>query len=108
MYVRGEFRLIEFRNKPGRDKSLVRLSWLCVLLVAFIGFVQATHVHTDNSKIPSHECTICSVAHSGALTSTVYRPAPVLVRTALAVSPEVVSKSCLVVFSLYIRPPPAV
>jgi hypothetical protein len=100
--------LTEFGNKPGRDKFVVRLSWLCVLLVAFIGFVQATHVHTDNSKIPSHECSICSVAHSGALTSTVYRPAPILVRSALTISPEVVSKSCGVIFSLHIRPPPAV
>jgi hypothetical protein len=104
----GAFRLIRLEDTTGRDKYVVFLSLLCVLLLGFIGFVQATHVHTENSKIPSHECSICSVAHSGALTSTVFRPVPLLVRTALIVSPDVVGKSCSVIFSLHIRPPPAV
>jgi hypothetical protein len=87
---------------------VVFLSLLCIALVAFIGVVQAVHVHAENSKIPSHECSICSVAHSGVLTSAVYRPVPLPVRAALIVSHDVVSKSSNVILSLYIRPPPTV
>jgi hypothetical protein len=78
----------------------------CILLVTFVGVVQAVHVHTDNSKLPSHECSICSVAHSGILTSAVYRPVPVLVRSVLMLSPEAIGNSFGVIFSLRIRPPP--
>lgn len=81
---------------------------LCVLLVAFTGFVQAVHVHTDNSKLPGHECSVCSVAHSGVLNSAVYRPVPLFVRTVLTVLSEVAHNSFGFVSSLRIRPPPAV
>jgi hypothetical protein len=86
---------------------LVRLlSLACILLVTFVGAVQAIHVHSNNSKLPSHECSVCSVAHSGVITSAPYRPAPVLVRTVLFVPQGVLSKSSGFVSSLRIRPPP--
>ena len=84
------------------------MSLLCVLLVAFVGVVQAVHVHSDNSKLPSHECSVCSVAHSGVLSTAVYRPFDLFVRAVLTVSPEVARKSSGVIFSLRIRPPPTV
>src|ERR1700674_1922486 len=106
----GAFRLISSGYKSRRDKdtSIAALSLLCILLVTFVGVVQAVHVHTDSSKLPSHEWSICSVAHSGVLSSTVHRPAPLFVRTVLMVSPDVVCKSSGFVFSLRIRPPPTV
>ena len=94
--------------KSREDRPVVALSLLCVLLVVFTGIVQAVHVHTDNSKLPSHECSVCSVAHSGVVSSAVYRPVPLFVRTVLAVSPEAERNSLGFVSSIDIRPPPAV
>lgn len=103
----GAFRLTSSGYKSRKDTPVV-VSWLCVLLVAFTGIVQAVHVHTDNSKLPSHECSICSVAHAGVLVSTVYRPVPLFVRRVLVVLPQVDHSSFGFVSSLRIRPPPAV
>jgi hypothetical protein len=83
-------------------------SLTCILLVVFIGVVQAVHVHSANSKLPSHHCSVCSVAHSGVLGKALYRPVPVLVRAVLVVSPGASLKSSVVVWSLHIRPPPSV
>jgi len=100
--------LILSRDSSRKDTCFAVLSLLCIGLVAFIGVVQAVHVHADNSKLPSHECSICSVAHAGVLSSAVYRPVPVFVRTVLSASPEVARKSFGFVSALRIRPPPAV
>jgi hypothetical protein len=89
-----------------KDIRIAAFSLLCVLLIAFTGFVQAVHVHPADSGVPSHECSLCSVAHAGVVGSPVYRPVPVFTRTTLAVPPEVTSISSIVVFSLRIRPPP--
>jgi hypothetical protein len=89
-----------------RDIRVAAFSLLCVLLVAFTGFVQAVHVHPANSGVPSHECSLCSVAHAGVVGSAIYRPLPVFTRTTLAVPAEVTSISSSLVFSLRIRPPP--
>src|SRR6202047_1491542 len=94
--------------KSREDRPVVALSLLCVLLVVFTGVVQAVHVHTDNSKLPSHECSVCSVAHSGVLSSAVYRPAPLFIRTVVTASREDTRSSFGFVSSLRIRPPPAV
>jgi len=72
------------------------------------GVVQAIHIHSQNSKLPSHDCSICSVAHSGVLAKGLYRPVPVFVRTVLVVLPEAAPKCSGFVSSLHIRPPPAV
>lgn len=84
------------------------LAVLCVLLVALVGAVQATHVHPENSKLPSHECTMCSVAHAGVLNNIVSPPVPLFVQTVFVVVFDPVSKSSEFVSSLHIRPPPAV
>lgn len=84
------------------------VSLVCVLLVVFSGFAQAIHVHTDDSKLPSHECSLCSVAHSGAVVSVAYQPSPEFVPAPLFVAPEALHQSSGFVFSLRIRPPPAV
>ena len=89
------------------DAYVRALCWLCVLLVTFTGVVQAVHVHPDNSKVPSHECSICSVAHAGVISQAPYRPAPVLVRAVLVAAPDAIYKSSGFVSSLRIRPPPA-
>ena len=90
-------------------RALIRVSSLvCVLLVALVGFIQAVHVHLDDSKLPSHECSICAVAHSGVVGQAQYRPVPVVVRAVLVAAPDATAKSSGFVFSLRIRPPPSV
>jgi hypothetical protein len=81
---------------------------LCVLLVLFIGVVQAVHVHSENSKLPSHECSICSVAHAGLIRNAIENPAPVLVQTETVAVAAVTRKSSDIVLSFRIRPPPSV
>ena len=93
------------RRRPGQTLAK-NLSLLCVLLVVFAGFVQAVHVHSQDSKLPSHECSVCSVAHAGVIAQAVYRPVPVFVRSARVVLPEVPVKSSDSVFTIHIRPPP--
>jgi len=93
------------QSKP----SLVRaLSLLCIVLVAFTGFVQAVHFHPDESKLSSHDCSICSVAHAAVLGGTVYHPVPFIVRSVQARTVAVLPKSSGYVFSIHIRPPPTV
>jgi hypothetical protein len=98
-----------FRIRTNRVSSTVKLLALAgVLLVAFSGFAQAVHVHADDSKLPSHECSLCSVAHSGAIVSVTYQPSPMFTLTELFIVSERVAQSSGFVFSLRIRPPPAV
>lgn len=94
------------QSRRNEDRSLAALVLLCALLVAFTGFIQAIHVHSDNSTVPSHECSICSVAHAGVISQALYRPVPVLVRAVLVVPANVVYKSSGFASSLHIRPPP--
>jgi hypothetical protein len=84
------------------------LSLICVLLVLLAGFAQTNHVHTGNSGSANHECSVCSVAHSGALIKASYRPVPVFVRAILVPRQEASPKSLLFASFLYIRPPPSV
>lgn len=89
--------------------SLVRaISLLCIVLVAFTGFVQAVHFHPNESKLPSHDCSICSVAHAAVLGGTIYHPIPFIVRSVQVRTVEVLPKSSGYVFSFHIRPPPTV
>jgi hypothetical protein len=88
--------------------SQVALSLLCAVLILFAGFAQANHVHADHSSSANHECSVCSVAHSGALISVAYQPVPVFVRSILVRHQETSPKSLLFASFLYIRPPPSV
>jgi hypothetical protein len=97
-----------FRIRTNRISATVKLLALAgVLLVAFSGFAQAVHVHADDSKLPSHECSLCSVAHSGAVVSIPYQPSPMFTLAELFIAPESVQLSSGFLFSLRIRPPPA-
>jgi hypothetical protein len=98
--------LSEILDKTHKSWPFRTLGLICVLLVGFSGFAQAVHVHPENSKLPSHECSICSVAHAGVIASATYRPSPVFVRTVLFIAPDVIYQSSGFVFSLRIRPPP--
>jgi len=81
---------------------------LCVLLVLLAGFAQANHVHAAKSNSPTHECSICSVAHAGAIVQVAYRALPVFQRSILVIREEVSPTPLLVASFLYIRPPPSV
>jgi len=100
--------LIPSGYKLRKDKSVAALSLLCILLISFTSIVQAVHVHTDDSKLSTHECSICSVAHSGVLISALYRPVPLSVRTQVTSPTEGTRRSFGFVSSLRIRPPPSV
>src|SRR5580698_8881632 len=90
------------------ESHLKVLALLCALLVSLVGVVQATHVHSESSKLPSHECSMCSVAHAGVINNVVCPPVPLFVRTTLVVISDPISRSSEFVSSLHIRPPPAV
>lgn len=89
------------------SKRVRLISLLCVLLVAFTGTVQAIHVHSDNAKLPAHDCSLCSVAHAGVIGGNVYQLAPALSRAYTSSAPEYSAHSTEPLFSLNIRPPPA-
>lgn len=73
----------------------------------FVGFAQANHVHADSSSSANHECSLCSVAHAGALISATYQAVPVFTRSILARCPDASPTSLLHSFVLSIRPPPS-
>ncbi len=100
--------MIRVEKTPSQGAFVRALSLMCVLLVAFAGFAQAVHVHPENSKLPSHECSICAVAHAGVLGQAQYRPVPVFVRSVLVVAPDATAKFSAFILSFRIRPPPAV
>lgn len=81
---------------------------LCLLFVGYIGFVQANHVHSAQSRLPGHECSICAAAHAGVLQHLTYRPLPVFVRTIHVIVPDAAPGASGFSSSSYIRPPPAV
>ena|SRR6266700_3433863 len=83
------------------------LAVLCIALILFAGFAQANHVHKSNSTTANHECSVCSVAHAGALINVAYQLIPVLVHSHFAHQREVSAKSLLRTCFLYIRPPPS-
>jgi hypothetical protein len=70
-----------------------------------MGVVQAVHVHANDSAAASHECTICFVAHSAAITPAVFHPDPVFIRANFVVAVTAIFRSVEFASSLYIRPP---
>ena len=100
--------MLRIEKMPSKSALVRALALTCVLLMAFTGFVQAVHVHSDDAKLPSHECSICAVAHAGVLAKAQYRPTPVFVRTVMVLEPEAIAGALGFVSALRIRPPPAV
>jgi hypothetical protein len=84
------------------------LSLFCIVLLMLAALAQVNHVHPQNSKLADHSCSICSVAHGGLLIKGVHHPIPLFVSSMFARFTEESAKSCLVISSLYIRPPPSV
>jgi len=83
------------------------LSLICILLVLFVAVIQANHAHARKAKLSAHECSLCSVVHTGVLIKAAYQPMPTFVRSGLAPAAKTSSKLFLLVSSLYIRPPPS-
>jgi len=95
-------------GRVARQSALSRaLSLLCVFLIAFVGIVEVVHVHPASSKVSTHECSICAVAHAGVISRAQYRPAPVFVRTTFIAPIRRTARAAGFLFSLRIRPPPA-
>lgn len=82
------------------------VSLLCVLLILFAAVAQSNHVHSGKSNSPDRDCSICSIAHSGAIVKTTFQPTPVFARSGLVICQKASPKSFLLVSFLYIRPPP--
>src|SRR5205807_1177533 len=92
-----------------RKGALVRAVTLtCIVVVMIAASAQASHVHSKNSKLGQHDCSVCSVAHSGVLVTSAYRPALLFSPSTFIHLQSVSLKSFLLVSSLHIRPPPSV
>jgi len=86
---------------------------LLVLVVAVFGFAEAVHVHDSlapdhGPTAPATHCLICVTAHSVPVITAI-SITPVLAYTATVIAtvdPQL--RSCLVISTAFIRPPPAV
>ena len=96
--------LARYKSRPQLSFQLLCL--VCVLAMAFTGFVQVSHFHPDGSKLPGHDCSICPIAHAGVLSSANYEPTPVFIRTFVVAPATQLSESSDFIFTLHIRPPP--
>src|SRR6266404_1671830 len=83
-------------------------SVLCILLVLVTGFVAAVHSHPTASRTSEHSCSVCALAHAGAVPITFGAPGPIFASSALHAAAAASLHSLLAVSSLYIRPPPVV
>src|SRR2546426_10813535 len=91
-----------------RKGALVRaVTLICIVVVMIAASAQASHVHSKNSKLGQHDCSVCSVAHSGVLVTSAYRPAPSFSASTFIHQQSVFLKSFLLASSLHIRPPPS-
>lgn len=81
------------------------IAWFCLVLM--IGSAWAAVVHRHANEANSSSCQLCVMAHSLAPASPAPTPRPVL-RRVLATRHQVLdAKQSLLVFTLYVRPPPA-
>jgi hypothetical protein len=83
-----------------------RMAWLSLLLTLWSALAFAVHHHSSQDE--SAACQVCVAAHSASPTSVSPTPKPVF-RRILSFRPQAsVAKQRLIVFALYIRPPPFV
>src|SRR6516164_6184873 len=94
-------------GNSGRCSPSGLLTLLCAALLLLAGFAQVNHVHSDRSS-SSHECSLCSVAHSGAVNVAAYQVSPALFSSPLAPCPHGSPDPLLLATFLYSRPPPSV
>lgn len=82
------------------------LALLCVLLLVFIGAVQAVHLHTDGTDTHAN-CSLCVVAHVTVQTLAAFAaPAPIVSRARAERASRPRPSSRPPVFALFTRPPP--
>ena len=84
------------------------ISAVCVCLMLALAGVQATHLHPASSAPDNHDCSVCSVLHSGAIATVAYQMAPLFARFIAPPAKDPSTETLFLVRSLYIRPPPAV
>ena len=94
-------------GKNGVAPRAAVFALLCSALVLIAGFAQANHVHNDRSGA-SHVCSLCSVAHAGAIVPAAYQLGPLFLPEALTHCPDASPKPLLLTSFLYIRPPPSI
>jgi hypothetical protein len=94
------------RYKSRWQLSFQLICLVCVVAMAFTGFVQVSHFHPDGSKLPGHDCSICPIAHAGVLSSANYEPTPVFIRTSMVAPATQFTESSEFISTLHIRPPP--
>jgi hypothetical protein len=93
--------------KPGIFSRSAVWALLCAALILLAGFAQVNHVHQDRSGT-SHECSLCSVAHAGAIVSAAFQLSPFSAPTLLVYCLEASPLPLLVAAFLSIRPPPSI
>jgi hypothetical protein len=83
-----------------------RIAWLSLLLTLWSALAFAVHHHSSQDE--SAACQVCIAAHSASPTTVSPAPKPVF-RRILPYRPQPsIAKQSLIVFALYIRPPPLV
>jgi hypothetical protein len=95
--------ITQFHRERNRLKQA--LGVLCVFLVVFVATVQATHVHPESAR---HDCSICSIAHAGALASGAFQATPIFRPAVLETAPVALVVSLQPTRTQFIRPPPSV
>ncbi|SRR6266567_9035546 len=81
---------------------------VCILLVFVVGVVAAVHSHPSASRTPVHSCSVCALAHAGAVPILLGAPTPIFASSVLHIVTAIAPRSLLAASSLYIRPPPVV
>jgi hypothetical protein len=95
--------ITQFHRERNRLNQAIAV--LCVFLVVFVATVQATHVHPESAR---HDCSICSIAHAGALASGAFEATPIFRLALLENAPVPLLQSLQHARAQFIRPPPSV
>jgi len=90
-------------QEKGRVAQVISI--LCVFLVFFVASAQASHVHPDSAH---HDCSICSIAHAGALATVGFETTPATRPAVIENPPETLAASSQPSAAHFIRPPPSV
>ncbi len=103
-------------------RSFKRMGWLCALFLLLLNSAQAAHIcGLDREFHPQHGnsaqlsnggsthtfCAICASCHSPSLAAPMVSLSRIAGPAESSVSGQVLERSALPIFALYIRPPPA-
>jgi len=100
--------MLDERSPKIAPPSVRVISVVCVCLMLALAGAQATHLHSASSAPDNHDCSVCSIIHSGAIATVAYQVAPLLARSVATPAKDPATQTLLLVRSLSIRPPPAV